>query len=310
MARSPTKEGTAEGFGWKSFLSHLTGFGILLLCCAILVAATIGLRPLERRSAALSPHTGVKLEIVWPPILDEDGQNIGTWLPVADQEAVTRTAKEALGESVEAFSREPLEKLGKALAACGWFDGYPRITREPGATLKVDGRWRTPAAVVRQDDRDFLVDHLGRQLPPIYSQGGSTMRFLANPVMPPPMDQNGARDFGTAWAGEDMIAGLELLALVTQQPWEDQIAGVDLSMYSSNGTLELVTTAGTRVVWGGRASKPLIGDVSTSQKLANISALNRRYGRIDGSYARAHVYRAHVVFDTSASAEAATAQRP
>lgn len=310
MARRPSSEDSAEGFGWKNFLSHLTGFGILLACCAVLVAATFGLRPLERRSAALSPAKVTRVEVVWPQIFDEHGDPIGTWLPVADQESILRMIDATVGTTPDPFSREPLEKLGAVLTASGWFDGTPRISREAGATLKIDGHWRTPAAVVRHDNRDYLVDHLGRQLPPIYAPGDSTLKYMAEPVMPPPMGKDGARDFITAWAGEDIIAGLELLALIGDQPWSDQVAGVDVSAFSVTGMLEIVTSTGTRVVWGGRPSKPLIGDVSTAQKLANIAALYRRYGRVDGSYARAHIYRAHVVFDTSASAESATAQVP
>jgi hypothetical protein len=74
--------------------------------------------------------------------------------------------------------------------------------------------------------------------------------------------------------------------------------------------LEVVTTSGTRVVWGGRPTKPLLGDISTPQKLANMNSLVRRHGRIDGNCNRALIYRSQVVFDTSASAESAAAQTP
>ncbi|MFZ4574590.1 MAG: hypothetical protein ACOYN0_09345 [Phycisphaerales bacterium] len=310
MARKPQLDGSAEGFGWRRFLSHLTGFGVLVLCCGLLAGAAIGLRPLERRSAELSFREQPTISIEWPPIVDDAGATTGTWLPSADQEAVLRAAKVALGDHDDPFSRDPLERIGVALAASGWFDGSPHVTREKGSQIVVQGRWRIPAAVVRHDGRDFLIDQLGRPLPPIYSEGESTMKFLANPVMPPPMNRDGAREFVSAWAGEDIAAGLELLGAIAGQPWAKQVAGIELSSYSSSGSLELITSYGTRVVWGGRASKPLVGDVSTAQKLANINALTRRYGRIDGSCARAHIYRAHVVFDTSASAEAATARRP
>lgn len=310
MARSQDGKDSGKAFDWKLFTSHLTGFGILTLCTALFFGVILGVKPLERRSAALSDHGAPKIEVIWPQITDAEGNNIGTWLPVADQEAIMRLATDAVGSSIDPFSNDPLGKLGGVLAASGWFDGTPIISRQSGSTLRIEGRWRVPVAVIRHDGRDFVIDHNARQLPPIYQPGGSTLRFIADPVMSPPTGVDGSRDFLTPWPGEDIVAGLELLSEVGDEQWSAQIAGVDVKNFSAAGTLELVTKDNTRVAWGGRVSKPQIGDVSSAQKLMNISALYKRYGRVDGNYARAHVYRSHIIFDTSASAEALAAQQP
>jgi len=310
MARRPTSDARTEGFGWKRLFSHLSTVLIGALCIAAVVGCILGMPYLERRSSELGFAAKPRVEVKWPLFLDENGQPAGTWLPVADQEAILLCISESLGERPDPFSRAPLEELGKTLQASGWFDGIPRITREANSTLKIDGSWRLPAAVVRHDGRDYVIDWSGRQLPPIYAPGGSTLRFIYEPVMPPPVHADGSRDFLTAWPGEDIVASLELISVALGRKWANQVAGVDASGYSSRATLELVTDRDTRVLWGGRPSKPLVGEVSTPQKLANIEALFRSKDRIDGAHARARINLAHIISDNSASAAAATAQRP
>jgi hypothetical protein len=243
-------------------------------------------------------------------VVDSEGQPAGTWLPLADQESILRTVNASLGTHPDPFSQEPLARLGNALTHSGWFNGIPRISRQPNSGIKIDGEWRIPSAVVRYQGKDYLIDHLGRLLPPVYPEGASTMKFISSPFLPPPKTPTSERDFQVAWPGEDIVAGLELLAVLSAQPWSEQVDGVDVSTYAKTSMLEVVTTSGTRVVWGGRPTKPLLGDISTPQKLANMNSLVRRHGRIDGNCNRALIYRSQVVFDTSASAESAAAQTP
>ena len=75
---------------------------------------------------------------------------------------------------------------------------------------------------------------------------------------------------------------LELLALVSKQPWRDQIQSLDVSKYPRTKQLEVVTTRGGRIVWGGRPSAPLPGETSTREKLDKLTWLNRQYKSIDG----------------------------
>jgi hypothetical protein len=81
------------------------------------------------------------------------------------------------------------------------------------------------------------------------------------------------------------------------------VAGIDASEYSTNGKLVIVTPEQTRVVWGGRPSKPLIGEVSTAQKLAHIAQIMQNYKRIDAGYPLIYVNSVNLQFDISASAK-------
>ncbi|MCX5689623.1 MAG: hypothetical protein NTV94_07545, partial [Planctomycetota bacterium] len=60
----------------------------------------------------------------------------------------------------------------------------------------------------------------------------------------------------------------------------------------------------TRVVWGGRPSKPALGEVSTAQKLEHLRQLVRDTKRIDASYPMIYVNQERLLFDLSATAMA------
>ncbi len=307
MARRQSGKSDAEGFGWKPFFSHLTTFVIVALFAVLLVAGAFGLRPLKQRSAVHIPPVPPKISFAWPRSVTASGERSAqTWLPIANQEELISLAIGELGEEPDPFSAEPLDRIGTTLEATGWFASRPTVLRASGASIVVRGEWRIPAAVVRSGNRDYLVAWDGRLMPPIYRPGEASLRAILSPACPPPARAGGARDFDTAWPGEDIAASLELLALISNKQWAKQIASVDASDYSEHSSLSLVTTEGTRIVWGGRPAKPRLGDVSTRQKLANIGELVRQFGRADAGYAKVDVSRDKLLFDISASAAAGT----
>jgi hypothetical protein len=287
-----------DGFRWKRFVAYLTSFCMLIVFGAILLGITTGMRPLESKAARLLDAGQVEVTIAWPPI---GGGQPGTWLPRRDQEDLLAVARAAVGDSSELLGRTPLERIGAAIAQSGWFDGDPIVRRETGSRIAVSGRWRIPAAVVRSEGRDYLISWDAKPMPPVYSPGESNLRVIIDPAIGPPRHSDGERDFSTAWPGEDIAASLELLELVSEQPWAGQVAGVDASQYSSDGRLVLVTPQNTRVVWGGRPNRPSIGDVSTAQKLAHIAQVVQDFRRIDAGYSLIYVNSAKLQFDISAS---------
>ncbi len=299
------KNDGSEGFGWKPFLSHLSSFVIVALFAVVLVAAAFGMRPLRERSAGHIGDVPVKVSFAWPRTMTAaGGLSDETWLPAANQEELVALALGELGDDPDPFSSVPLERIGTTLAATGWFSAPPLVFRASGSSIIVRGDWRIPAAVVRADRKDYLIAWDGRMMPPIYEVGECKLRAIIGPACPPPAKAGGARDFETAWPGEDIAASLELLALIADKKWVRQIEGVDASAYSEHTNLTLLTKDGSRIVWGGRPSKPRLGDVNTRQKLANIAELVRQFGRPDAGYARVDVSRDKLLFDISASATA------
>jgi hypothetical protein len=228
-----------------------------------------------------------------------------TWLPKDTQGQVEQLVLDALGDArLETFSAEPLERVSTALGNSGWFDGRVRVQRGSAGSIHVNGHWRTPGAFVRHKGDDYLVSWEGRRLPPVEKAGlHRNFRVIMDPAVGPPAYADGTPDYGTAWAGEDIVASMELLRVLSEKAWFGQVAGIDASEYSTNGKLVIVTPEQTRVVWGGRPSKPLIGEVSTAQKLAHIAQIMQNYKRIDAGYPLIYVNSVNLQFDISASAK-------
>jgi len=296
-----------DGFGWKPFLVYLSSFVIVALFAVCLVAAAFGMRPLKQRSSNYIGNAPIKILIAWPRTVKPTGEvSTETWLPKADQEELVALAFGELGESPDPFSSEPLERIGDTMEATGWFSSRPTVFRASGSSIMVRGEWRIPAAVVRANDKDYLIAWDGRLMPPIYKPGECKLRVILNPACPAPAKAGGVRDFENAWPGEDIAASLELLALIADKKWVKKIAGVDAGAYSEHSSLTLVTQEDTRIIWGGRPSKPRLGDANTRQKLAKINDIARQFGRPDGGYPQVDVSGVHLTFDISASAAAAT----
>jgi hypothetical protein len=300
---------------------YLASICILILLAGVVVGMAVGMRPLEARAAKVVSHTPVKIDIVWPttkPAKKAEAkaakpgaapaEKPKTWLPAQQQEELLSLAQEAYAGSPtatgrEGFSRSPLERIGQALGASGWFDGTPKVKRAADSTITVDGAWRVPGALVRHDGKDYLISWDGKPMPLSYDAGAAkSIRVIIGPAMGPPMNQDGTRDFTGAWQGEDIAASLELLSMMADKPWAKQVAGVDATEWSSRGRLTLVTPENTRVVWGGRPSKPAIGEVSTAQKLAYLQQLLHDFKRIDANHDVVYINSGTLQFDVSATA--------
>jgi hypothetical protein len=291
-------------FQWGQFITYVGSFCVIVLIGGLFTAVALGLRPLEQRAATTVSLQGSDLEIAWPMnAITPDGKP-STWLPRANQEQIEQLVVDALGDTrQEVFSAEPLERVSDALKASGWFDGVPSVTRERGGKVVINGKWRVPGVFVRHKGDEYLVSWDGKRLPPVRKAGlERNFRVIMDPAVGPPAYADGSADFGTAWPGEDMVASIELIELMQDKPWYHQVAGVDVSEYSSKGRLTLVTPEHTRVVWGGRPTKPLIGEVSTAQKLAHLSQIMHDYRRIDAGYPLIYVNSANLQFDISATA--------
>ncbi len=308
MARGKDEKRSGEqtgGFQWTQFITYVGSFCVLILVGAVLVGMALGLRPLEQRAALVVSLSPAKVRLTWPMnAVTPDGRP-ATWLPTNNQEEIEQLAADALGDSsTETFSSDPLERVSTALALSGWFEGEPTVRRLEDNAIEVDGRWRMPGALVRYKGEDYLVSWDGKRMPPVRKAGlEKNFRVIMGPIVGPPTLSDGSPDYATAWPGEDIVASIELLQLIQDKPWFKQVSGVDASDYSAHAKLTLVTPQGTRIVWGGRPSKPLIGEVSTAQKLAHLSQLVHDHKRIDAGYPLIYINAVNLQFDISATAK-------
>lgn len=203
-----------------------------------------------------------------------------TWLPDQFQEQLLERAKAALGENPDPMSREPLVSVADAMERSGWFVGRPTVERRAGGVLCVRGAWRVPAAVVREGPKDVLLSWDATPMPVEYKHGQANLPVITGVAAGAPT-KDGARDYSRPWPGEEVEAAMELLKTLALEPWYGQVGGVDVAKFRESKKLVVTTSLGGRIVWGGRASKPLAGEASTKNKLARLAAINKKFGRID-----------------------------
>lgn len=287
---------SAGRFDWRAFFAHLTTF----LSVAIVVALGLGFLLLrgtiEQRAETVVAREPARLRIEWPEIKARSaGEKTQTWLAPQFQEELMTAATRALGAHPDPLSREPLDAISAAMEASGWFDGRPSVFRRDDSEIIVRGTWRIPAAVIRSEPaeakpgdtaprNDYLVSWDGRPLPVIYPEGKSGLYVIKGCSQKPARTASGTLDYSKAWGGDDCAAGLELLRLLVNQDWRAQVAGVDVGTFGDSRQLVIDTVHGTKLVWGGRPSKPLSGECATAAKLGKIAELNTLSKRIDAGH--------------------------
>lgn len=276
------------GFRWGRFFSYLATMAIATVVLAMIAGIVMGNKPLRAKATTLTQRVECEIKIEWPALnrakdapapksMDER-----TWLPAQLREELLAKAYAAIKQEPDPFSPEAVRGVGEAMLASGWFEGSPRVERGGPGELRISGKWRTPAAAVRVGDKEVLVAWDGRAMPVVYDRiGSSGMMFISGAVDEPPMLAPGVPDCSKNWPGGDVQSGLELISLLTAQPYVKQVAGVDVGRHKDEKSLEIVSRDGARIVWGGKPSKPLIGEASTESKLGKLEWLNRTYGRID-----------------------------
>lgn len=291
-------------FRWGLFFSSLATVGVIALLLGLAAGLLLGYRPIQDRAAETVASNPPRIEVNWPAAGAEARGNVRavksdagpspTWLPEQFKEEIIALAERQLGQQPRAFSRDPLMNVGVALELSGWFAGLPVVSRGPDNVVRVEGTWRVPAAVVRFAGRDRLVSWSGHPMPPVYEHGASGLVAILNVAGGPVMIAD-AVDYQSTWSGDEVPAALELLALVRAQPWGRQVVAIDAADYARGRQLTLVTNRDTRVLWGGRPSKPLIGETTTAAKLERIAEIQRRFGRIDAQRAAIDISGLHAV---------------
>jgi hypothetical protein len=269
---------------------------ITLLCGGLFAGLVFGIAPLEKRAATFIDPQRVTIDIQWPKVESGDG----SWMPLKVRDQLSTLAMEAAGSSLELLTADQLSRVHTAMSQSGWFAAAPMVTRKPGGIIRVEGSWRIPAANVRHKGDTYLLSWDGLPMP----AGLEAPLWIYDPAVGPPTDRAGDRDFTTPWRGEDIAAALELLGKLAAQPYMGQIQGVDASQFAKDGSLIIITDQNTRIVWGGRPSKPNMGEISTQQKLAHLRQLVRDTKRIDANYPVLYINQERLQFDISATAAA------
>lgn len=161
---------------------------------------------------------------------------------------------------------------------------------KPGDTLVIDCEYRVPAALVKWGTYYWLVDRDGYKLPEQYElsdwqkivkvvDGRIDIRMIEGVHRPPP-------ETGKKWVGDDLAAGLEMVALLFDKPYAQEVLTVNVSHFSSSREphILLVTKYKTEIRWGRTPSeldKDPFMEISTAKKLDRLQRIYTQFGRVD-----------------------------
>lgn len=304
--------------GWDWRVAGVVGVNltVALLMLGVLGGAALGEGWMKKRVADVR-RVPLRLSINWPTVAGDPSR---TWLPESARREVTAIAMNRLSSDV--FDRASLEGARDALLRSGWFTAIHDVRREAGGEVVVRATWRVPAAVVRWQDKDYLVGAGAELLPLVYDKGGAGpgVRVIEGVEFGPPTPP-GTGDgalagpnlaFGETWAGGEAQAALTLLAGLKRAFGEtsvwSQIAGVDVSRVRTTGALAIITDTGSRVIWGAAPGKVAPGEQTVDQKLARLARLAKgSTGRIDAGERLVEIHGAHVFVEQGAMPASAAA---
>jgi len=160
----------------------------------------------------------------------------------------------------------------------------------PGDVIEVSADYRVPVALVRWQDAYWYVDNEGVRLPEKL-----TAQQVATLILPGKSPNFRVIDgvalapasAGKPWPGADVRAGIELIALLADKSYADQIVKVDVTNYAgrvnpNESQLNLVTRYGTQVRWGQAPStKAFFVEQPINRKLDVLEQARTQTGRVD-----------------------------
>ncbi|MFI4897212.1 MAG: hypothetical protein ACIARR_05240 [Phycisphaerales bacterium JB059] len=258
--------------------------------------AMFGVGALDERAARELRAPEGAIEIVWPALEAQTPDGETTWMPRSERERLRLMIEEILRDT-DPLSPDPIRDAGEALMATGWFRGAPTVRRLADQRVEVRGTWRLPAAAVRTTDGDRLISWDGAPLALIYGRGESGQRLIVGGQYEPARRGVWRADAEGRWPSEDVLEGLELLAMLREQGLDEQVQAVDVSGFRRDRTLELVTFRGGRVAWGSGVGTFTPGEVSDEIKLERLRTLRARTGQIDAGKARIEIFGPKVLLD-------------
>jgi len=292
MARSTSKKKNTKkkkkskgaGAGWLASIAESDLFSLgrpwavavawIVFGAGVAVAWTLGVP--ELRASVSAAHTTQRMQVEFialPPWVN------GDLLAMLDL-----TARGAL--DVDPMRRDSLVDVRNALLSTGWFESIEQVRRVRAELVEIEATFVRPAAVIRDEEGDHLVDPGGALLPRTFPHDGAKKQLVidgvhfARPQRP-----------GVQWGGADVTAALRLLRLLDARPWRHQVAAIDAGRYMTEETLIIVTDRGARIIWGSAPGDESALEVTAESKLAYLDAAYREFNRIDtGHTGELHFY--------------------
>lgn len=251
---------------WRVLVLSVSSMAIV----AALVALVMAYKPMnERAEEIVTGRLRVRF-LDWPK-----------WLDDMSQAELTELAERSLTN--EQFDHDALVRTQEALMATGWFAEPVTVARAPGGTVNIvtkhhgEDCWRLPAAVVRWQGKDYLIAEHAERLIREYEPDTSGLPVIVGTQFDAPAA------FGSVWLGGDVEAGLALLQFLKDSRVWDQVAGVDVSTYTQDKQLIIITDRGSRIMWGGPPGDFTPGQPSGEIRRRRLEKIQTDSGHIDAN---------------------------
>ena len=220
-------------------------------------------------------------------------KNRPAWMGDFLYDQITRSVRPSRSHS--AFDHQLLVDTVEQLRRNPWVSDVRTAKRvygkRPGDTLEIDCDFRAPIALVKWADHYWLVDVTGVKLPEQYAgadvpkvvvspDGQTVIRIIEGVSTPPP-------DAGQRWRGDDLAAGIDLIKLLYDQPYAQDVIKVNVANFQGRNDpresqLVLVTRHATEVRWGRPINATdFFIEVPTGRKLEYLQTVYARFGRLD-----------------------------
>ena len=222
-------------------------------------------------------------------------KNRPAWMGDFLVEQITKAVRPAGTHS--AMDAQLLRDTHALLVANPWVSEVHNIRRtfgeKPGDTLEIDCEFRAPVALVKWNAHYWLVDGNGVKLPEEYTADivpkvvldrnkRTNIRIIDGVQSPPPAA-------GEQWPGADLIAGLDMIRLLFNEPYADDIVKVNVANYAGRvdvreAQVVLITKWDTQVRWGRPANaSDFFIEAPTARKLEYLRAIYAEHKRLDAN---------------------------
>jgi hypothetical protein len=264
---------------WRVASPILGGVCVL----ALGMGMTFGVERLDQDARRLLAGTPMTVELEGP--VSTEGLR---WVPQDQLDALISQSQRLLAGR-DPMNVQALGDVGQMLERSGWLSGPPRVERVGRDRVRIQADWRVPAAVVRHNGRDHLISWEGLVMPLEFAPGAAEVRAILGAGLAPGDPDRSSR-YLKVWPGSDVQAALSLLRLLSEQPYFHLVGAIDVGPLARREPMEIITPMETRVVWGAPPGEFRPGEVTTEVKLARLSSLFRRDGRIDGNSLRMEIH--------------------
>jgi len=176
------------------------------------------------------------------------------------------------------IGREGLIEAAHALRATGWFSEITQVQWVSSFQADVEANFLIPYAKVHDEDGVVFIDTQARKLP---SRIGAIVKpmyhfiTLIEPNYPRPQRP------GLQWNGEDVMAGLKLLKMIYGSPWATQVQSINLTNWSSDQTMIIVTDMPSQLYWGSAPGEEHGLEALAHEKIERLNWVFTKFGRID-----------------------------